>query len=367
MKYIILFLGIVFSTFLASAQLTSLPDGGNKKAMVGERVGLTDVVISYNRPGVKGREGKIWGELIPAGFTDQGFGTSKAAPWRAGANENTTIEFSDDVMIEGKPLAAGKYALFISYDPSSSTIIFSKNNSSWGSFFYDEKEDALRVNVKTKKTDSSVEWLKYEFVDQTKNAATVALLWEKMMIPFRIETDYVDQQLASFRRELRSNKGFNWVGWNQAARFTLQNDTDLDEGLIWAEKSVNEPFIGQKNFTTLTTKSQILAKLNRKDEADAAMKEAITMGSIVELHMYGRQLVAQKKSAEALDIFKMNYDRNPNVFTTNVGMMRGYSAKGDYKKALEYGRKALPQAPDPNNKMSVEHMIELLQQNKDVN
>ena len=112
------------------------PDGGNKKAMVGERIGITDVTIHYDRPGVKGREGKIWGQLVHTGYADLGFGTSKAAPWRAGANENTTIEFSTDVMIEGQTLPAGKYGFFIAYDPNECTLIFSKNTTSWGSFFY---------------------------------------------------------------------------------------------------------------------------------------------------------------------------------------------------------------------------------------
>src|SRR6476469_2355019 len=164
------------------AQLTTTPSGGNKKAMVGERIGLTDIIIHYDRPGVKAREGKIWGQLIPAGYTDQGFGSSKAAPWRAGANENTTIEFSTDVKIEGQPLPAGKYGFFIAYDPNECTLIFSKNSSSWGSFFYDMKEDALRVKVKPVATDKSVEWLKYEFIEEKENSVTIALEWEKLMI-----------------------------------------------------------------------------------------------------------------------------------------------------------------------------------------
>ncbi len=92
---------------LVQAQLTVLPNGGNKRASVSEQVGLCDVTIRYNRPHVNKREGHIWGELVPVGYVDQGFGTSKAAPWRAGANENTTIEFSTDVKIEGQPLPAG--------------------------------------------------------------------------------------------------------------------------------------------------------------------------------------------------------------------------------------------------------------------
>src|SRR6476659_816247 len=208
-KYLSLLATALVLLSTADAQLTTLPDGGNKKATVSERVGITDVVISYSRPGVKGREGKIWGQLIPAGFNDLGFGTSKAAPWRAGANENTTIQFSDDVKIEGQPLAAGKYGFFVAYDQNECTLIFSKNSTSWGSFFYDDKEDALRVKVKPVALDKSVEWLKYEFTDETENSATIALEWEKLSIPFKVEVDYVKTQLESFRKELRSEKSFN--------------------------------------------------------------------------------------------------------------------------------------------------------------
>src|SRR5215471_1112147 len=199
--------------------LTTLPSGGNKKAAVSERIGLTDVTIHYDRPGVKGREGKIWGQLIPVGYVDQGFGSSKAAPWRAGANENTTIEFSNDVKIEGQALPAGRYGFFVAYDPNECTLIFSKNSTSWGSFFYDPKEDALKVKVKPVALDKSVEWLKYEFTDETENAATVDLQWEKLMIPFKIETDYVRDQLKVFRDELRTSKGFQWQSWQQAANW----------------------------------------------------------------------------------------------------------------------------------------------------
>src|ERR1044072_4866969 len=121
-------------TLSVSAQLTSPPDGGNKKASVSERIGITDVTIHYDRPAVKGREGKIWNGLVHTGFTDLGFGTSKAAPWRAGANENTTFTFSTDVMVEGKPLKAGTYGFFVAYEEESPTLIFNNANQSWGSF-----------------------------------------------------------------------------------------------------------------------------------------------------------------------------------------------------------------------------------------
>src|SRR5678810_583132 len=189
-------------------QLTSLPRGGNKRASVSEEIGITDVIIHYSRPGVKKREGHIWGELIPAGFSQLGYGFKNPTPWRAGANENTTIEFTTDVKVEGHTLPAGKYGFFIAYDPSECTLIFSKNSTSWGNFFYDSTEDALRVKVKTMRSEKTVEWLKYEFMNQTENTATIGLQWEKLMIPFKIETDYMKDQLASFRNELRNSKGF---------------------------------------------------------------------------------------------------------------------------------------------------------------
>ena len=196
----------VFISAITFSQLTTTPSGGNKKAIVGERIGLTDVTIHYDRPAVKGRDGKIWGELVPVGFTNLGFGSAKTSPWRAGANENTTITFSTDVKVENNDLPAGTYGIFMAYDPHETTVIFSKNSTSWGSYYYDEKEDALRIKVKPVKTNEAVEWLKYEFTNQNDSSATIHLVWEKLSIPFRIMTDVTKHQLASFRKELRSDK-----------------------------------------------------------------------------------------------------------------------------------------------------------------
>lgn len=369
MKRLLLFLFATSFAFLSFSQitLTQLPSGGNKKATVAERIGLTDVTIHYDRPGVKGREGKIWGNLVPVGFVDQGFGSSKASPWRAGANENTTIEFSNDVMIEGQPLKKGKYGLFIAFNPNESILIFSNNANSWGSYYYNESEDALRVKVKPVATNSSVEWLKYEFLNQTENAATVALEWEKLMFPFRVETDYVKDQIASFQNELRTNRGFFWLAWDQAAQWCLQRGVNLEQALQWADSASGQSFGGAQLFGPKATKAQILEKLGRSAEAAALMKEALPLASMQEIHGYGRSLLAQKKSKEALDVFQLNYKKNPSQFTTLVGLTRGYSANGDYKNALKYAEQALPLAPDSNNKNSVTTMIEKLKNKQDVN
>ncbi|MCW3093316.1 MAG: hypothetical protein JWP81_4385 [Ferruginibacter sp.] len=362
---------IVLSTLLlqlsVDAQLTTLPDGGNKKAIVGEKVGLTDVVINYSRPAVKGREGKIWGQLVPFGFTDQGFGTSKAAPWRAGANEGTTIEFSTPVTIEGKELPAGKYGFFIATGKDESTLIFSKNNTAWGSFFYNPSEDVLRVPCKQQVIDKPEEFLQYVFLNQTPNNATIALQWEKWMFPFKVETDIKKEQLASFRKELQTEKGFNWQAFVQAANWCANNNTNLDEALQWADNAISGTFIGEKNFTTLSTKAKILDLMGKQAEAEAIMKEAAPLGSMTEVHGYARQLLMGKKLAAAAEVFKNNYKKYPNTFTTNMGMVRALSAEGKYKEALKYANAALSQAPDNANKSNAEGMIEKLKAGKDVN
>lgn len=365
---VLLLTSVVISNFsFTQIPLTVAPNGGNKKASVNERIGLTDVAIHYDRPGVKGREGKIWGQLVHTGFIDQGFGNSKAAPWRAGANENTTIEFSTHVKIEGQSLPAGKYGFFIAYDPNEPTLIFSKNSSSWGSYYYDDKEDALRVKVKPSISDKSVEWLKYEFMNETENSATVALQWEKLLIPFKIEVDYVNTQLESFRKELRNENGFMWQSWDQAAAWCLQHNVNLEQALVWADTATGGTFGGDKAFQAWSTKAQILEKLNRPADAADIMKKTLAFASMNEIHQYGKQLLEQKKNKEALEIFKTNFQKNPNQFTTLMGLARGYSANGDYKNALKYANLALPLAPDNNNKNTVTAMIDKLKNGKDVN
>ena len=350
----------------SNAQLTSLPNGGNKKATVGERVGITDVLIHYDRPGVKGREGQIYGKLIPAGYTDLGFGNSKQAPWRAGANENTTIEFSTDVKIDGHDLPAGKYGFFIAYDPNECTLIFSKNSSSWGSFYYDSKEDVLQVKVKPIVNDKSVEWLKYEFINETENSATVALQWEKLIIPFKVEVDINKTQIESFRNELRSEKSFVFEAWVQAAQWCAQRNINLDEALLWADTACSANFGGDHNFQSWSAKAQVLEKLGKPNEAAEAMKTGLPYAGEFEIHQYARQLLKEKKSKEAFDAFKMNYDKHPNSFTSTLGLARGYSALGNYKKALELAQKAQPLA-DAANKANVEKIIATLKEGKDIN
>jgi hypothetical protein len=366
----LLFVTALLATTAMHAQkilTASTPAGGNKRASVSEMVGITDVTIRYNRPGVKGREGKIWGQLVPAGFIDEQFGTSKSSPWRAGANEATTIEFSTDVKIDGQPLPKGKYGLYIAYGTDESTVIFSNDNNNWGSFFYDPKDDALRIKVKPVATDRSVEWLKYEFTNQTETAATINLLWEKLNIPFTVEVDLIKTQIAVFRSELGSDKGFAWQSWQNAAQWSIDHNTNLEEALRWADLSMDPRVAGERNFVSLSTKAQVLSKLNRGNEAIAIMNEALPLGNMQQIHQYARSLLIQKQKQEALKVFILNHDKNPNQFTTLMGLTRGYSAVGDYAKALSYLEKAEPLAPDVANKNNIVKFKGVLKEGKDIN
>jgi tetratricopeptide (TPR) repeat protein len=347
---------------------SAVPNGYTKKATVSEEVGLTQVSIVYHRPAVNGREGKIWGQVVHKGFVDQGFGNHNPAPWRAGANENTIIEFDNDVKVEGQALPKGKYGFFIAYDPVESVIIFSRKSDAWGSFFYDEKEDVLRVKVKPRQIEKSVEILKYEFSNQTPNSAIVTLSWEKLSIPFKVEVDYLKQQFEAFVTESQNPQGFTSQGLNIAANWCLQNNYQLEKALDWAALASGSNFPGDPtSFPALSTKVLILDKLGKSDEAATGIKTALPLGSVGQLQQFGRQLLIAKKPKLALEVFQFNYDKNPNQFITLSGMARGLSANGEYAKALEFANKALPLAPNDPNKQAVQAMIDKLTVNKDIN
>jgi len=346
--------------------LTMEPDGGNRRASVSEQVGIVKIAINYNRPGVKGREGKIWNTSVAHyGFIDLGHGTSNAAPWRAGANENTTIGFSHPVRIEGKELPAGVYGFFIALGEEESTLVFSKVSTSWGSFYYDSIEDALRVTVTNQKLDHSVEWLKYEFIDQKDSSVTIAMSWEKRMIPFTVEVNRKALQMAAFINDFRTTRPY--YDFIAAANWCIQNNYGLEQALQWMDRAIYFRVMGEKNFRSLSTKANVLMKLNRIDEAKKVMAEAIPLGTMLDIHFYGRQLLGMNQVDEAFKVFKSNYDKYPNQYTTNVGMGRAYSAKADYKKATTYMEAALSQAPDEGSKNNVHAMIIKLKEGKNVN
>jgi tetratricopeptide (TPR) repeat protein len=339
---------------------------GSKMAAVSEQIGITDVTINYSRPAVNGREGKIWGDLVPYGFVDYHYGTSKAAPWRAGANENTTIEFSTDVAIEGKPLAAGKYGFFIAMGQEKATLIFSKNNNSWGSFYYNPASDVLRVEVPVIKTTESVERLKYEFAAETDSSAVALLQWEKLKISFTIVVDLKKTQVDAYRYAFNSGSFYEyWQNMQQAADFCLVNDVDLEEGLSWADRSINTYF-GEANFRTLSTYAGLLEKAGRRYEADSLMKVAFPKGSIRDIYYYGNKLLRMKKYKAAFDAYKINYDKAPKDWLTNFGLAKGYAAMGDKAAAIKYADDGIQLVRDQGTKEYIGRLKQDIINGKDI-
>jgi len=348
------------------AQMIRLPDGGvNHKSKAGRRVGVTDIEINWNAPGVKGREGNIWGTTVaPFGFTVLGYGSEVSSPWRAGANESTTISFSTDVTINGKPLAAGTYGFFIALYPDSCTLIFNKNTAGWGSYFYREELDVMRVGTIQQKDKAMIEWLDYTFTNQTDRSIEVALEWEHWRIPFKIEVDLLNTTLTSIRIQLSGAMGFDPPSLETAARWCLQNQVNYDEALHWINVVV-DPNLGRINsFQALSTKAGLLEKLNRKEESDKIMQSALENATVIEMHQYGRQLLNEKRVKEAMAVFEKNHAKYKGAWPTNTGMMRGYSAMGNLKKALTYAKLALAQAPNEENRKVIEQAIKSLEAGK---
>ena len=371
--------GSFLSLFLAGAAwaqfpgLTLPPSGNNQKAAVTQYIGPVQVTIEYSSPAVHGpngvdRRGQIWGKLVPYGLSDLGYGNGKPGPWRAGANENTVFAVSHDVLVEGKPLAAGRYGLHMIPGPQEWTIVFSKNASAWGSFFYEDSEDALRVTVKPHKHEYR-EWLTYEFPVRKPEEATVELQWEELAVPWTIQVpDANEIYFSRLRRELTTVPGFMPEGFDTAAQFCVQKNIHLDQALKWADAAITARYVGREDFGTLSVKALVLTKMGREEEARAVMQTALhhRTATPMDIHQYGRQLLAAKKNAEAMEVFRYNAERNGDAWPVHVGLARGYAAAGDLPKALEEARKALPQAPDEPNRKVLEAMIAALSQGKPV-
>jgi len=365
---------------MSMAQLSTPPGGGNQKSMVRQYIGAVPYVeIVYNSPDVTGpngqsREGQIWGTLVPYGFNNLGFGLSSAdnpSPWRAGANQNTTIEFSHDMTVEGEEIKAGIYGFHVApAEDGPWTLIFSKDYNHWGSFFYKEENDALRVEV-TPVDNDFTEWLTFEFIDRQAGSATAALKWENKSIPFKIEVPTSKEiHLAQIQSELNNNIGFNFASYQAAAGYA-QGVGENEKALEWAEAAISAPFFGQKNFGTLQTKAGVLRGMGKIDESIKIMDEAIKLdgANVFAIHGYGRQLIGADKDKEALEVFKYNQKKNGDVWPTNYGLARGYSAVGNYKTALKYLKIAKEKVPANAvaNIPLIEQNIEKLEKGEDIN
>jgi tetratricopeptide (TPR) repeat protein len=338
---------IVASAAHAQSAVLDLPRQ-SQHAVITQRIGITDIAINYHRPMVNGR--KIWDSLVPYGQV-----------WRAGANENTTIAFSDPVTIEGKPLDKGTYGLHMIPAENEWTVIFSRNSTSWGSFTYNQAEDALRVNVKPQPTEPH-EALAYDFDQVTPNSAVVTMRWEKIAVPFKVGVDVNPIVAKSLHNQLRGLAQYTWEGWDDAANYLLDNKVDLNEALSYEDKSIQN----EERFDNLMTKSRILDALGRKDEAATTKNKAMAVASPLQLHIYARGLQGQKRQDEAFAIFRSNAKKYPNQWFVHSGMARVYSGQGDFTNAAKEMKVALSLAPE-QQKPSIQGLIKRLEAKEDIN
>jgi hypothetical protein len=351
--------------------LTLPPSGDNQRASVTQQIGPVTVSIAYSSPRVirngEDRKGKIWGALVPYGLSDLGF-NCKQCPWRAGANENTVFTTSHGVKVQGQALVAGTYGVHMIPGKDEWTVIFSRNSTSWGSYFYDPKEDALRVNAAPAKAEYH-EWLTYEFTEREPARATLALKWEELQLPLSIVVENAQAlYVAALREELRGKAGFDWHNRKAAADYTLSSKTSLSEGLEWAQRATNPALGGEENFGTLMTLARAQAANGKEADAAKTQEKALADPSAkpLDIHQAGRALQAEGKNKEALKIFQLNAKRFPNQWPVHVGLMRGYVGVGDNKRALEEARLGAAQAPDEANKKNLERLAKLLAEGKKI-
>ncbi len=313
----------------------------SQSAMVMQRIGLTDITIKYHSPLANDR--KIWGDLVPYNEV-----------WRAGANENTTIDISTDVSIEGKLLKAGTYGLHMIPTEKEWTIIFSNDFKSWGSFFYNENKDALRVKVMPKQAEMQ-KWLSYGFADPQPSSVVTILRWEKLAVSFSIQIDVAEMVIANMKEELKNIPGFFPEGHQQAAAYCIDKKVHLNEAETWIDRSIAL----QKSFSNLNTKSQLLALQGKQAESDALIKEAMELADENQLNTYGYQLLGQGKKVEALEIFKLNAKRYPKSWNVFDSLAEAYEKNGDNKSALSNYKIALSKAPE-NQKARLQNTIKKL-------
>lgn len=350
----------------ALAQLT-LPQS-SARAKITQLLGLTEVTIDYSRPNVvlKGqdRTDQIWGKQVPWEMTPNQM-TGKAFPWRAGANENTVISFSDPVSIEGKPLAAGSYSFhIIPHENGEATLIFNRDDHQWGSFNYDDAQDALRVKITTRSGEPT-NLLTYRFPAVDEQSALCELAWEKKVFPFTIEVNTPEVTLQNMRRELAQSKGFVWEGYNAAAKYCLDHDIALDQAMEWIDRGILN--FGA-NFTMLTTKADLLDKMDKTAEANTLREKAMKIGAIREIHAHGFTLVNSGKVEEGFEVLKKNYEKYyalgyedaTDECVVNLGLAMAYAAKKEMTMALKYGNAGIETAP-PSLKGVAENFVARMQ------
>jgi tetratricopeptide (TPR) repeat protein len=329
-----------FATRPGAAQAPSLIlPKQSPRASVSQTVGLTTISITYDRPAVNARE--VWGKLVPYDSV-----------WRAGANENTVIEFSSPVRVGGKPVAAGRYGVHMIPTRGDWTVILSREANAWGSFSYDPREDALRVSARPAAGEMH-ERLVYTFDDPTEHGVVATLRWDRLAVPIPIEVDSKRVVTDSLREQLRGLGRFFWQPWSQAAAWCAANGVNLAEATEWADRSIaiNE------NFTNLRVKAALLGQRGDVRGAAAAANRSLAVATEADMNTYGYLLMGQGKLDSALVVFRKNATDHPKSWNTYDSLAEAYATKGDKKLAAENYAKALARTQDASQKKRIESVL----------
>ncbi len=350
-KLFLSLLTMMVVTFGAQAQPVTTPRAPSPASKVTQTIGISTVTITYSRPAVKGRE--VWGKLVPYGWNKQAFGLGNDAPWRAGANENTLITFSHPAKFAGQSVPAGTYGLFyVINQDDTGEVILSNDIKSWGSFFYEAKNDLLRAKIQIRNIQHT-EVLTYDFVNLTKNSGELVLNWEKKQFPVVIEFAVDDIVMANAAAELKGNVGFTAQGFNSAANYALANKTNLETALTWIDQAIQiNPAFNSKNV-----KSQILTLLGRNADAEKVLSDGVATANEAELNIYGYQLINQKNFDKGIQILTINTQRFPKSANAWDSLGEAYALKGDKDSAIKNFKKSLSLNPAPNVKANSEKYL----------
>jgi hypothetical protein len=331
------------------AQPITTPRPASPAATTTQTIGISTVKVSYSRPAVKGRE--IWGKLVPYGWNAQG--AVKEAPWRAGANENTVVEFSHDAKIEGQSVPKGTYGLFYVINADNTgEVILSKDTKSWGSFWYDPTHDQLRAKI-TLRDIANTELLTYDFINLTRTSGELVLNWEKKQVPVKIEFAVDDIVMANATEELKGPIGFTPQGVTSAANYALANNVNLAQAMTWIDQAIAQ----NPNFNTRRIKAGLLKKSGKADESEKIMKDAISASTEVELNAYGYQLLGQGDHDKAIEVLTMNTVRFPKSANAWDSLGEAYATKGDKDNAIKNFKKCLSLNPPANVRANSENFL----------
>jgi hypothetical protein len=335
-------LALVTAASVLGQSAIPLPDA-SPAATVGQRVGITDVDVSYHRPAVNKR--KIFGGLVPYGVV-----------WRAGANENTTITFSTPVKVEGQTLPAGTYGLFMIPTETQWTVAFSKFAGAWGTYTYDQSEDAARVTVTPQTTNDVAERMFFAFIDVTNNSTILAMRWDKTLVPIKIEVDLPTTIRTAMRETLRTGKHWDANAWAAAARWELRNG-DADVASKYADNALGLGI----TTNTLRTKAAILEKKGDAKGAAELRERGKSISNEAELvSSTAFASIGAKKYDEAIAYLNGYIAAHPNsdqLWRVYSILGEAYAAKGDAAKAHETLDKAMAAAHDVTERTEVQDSL----------